>query len=173
MKLKILSLATAVVLLVSCGGTHNATSTSANAAYADVPTTIQTSFTTQYPSAANVVWSGYDVALVPIDWELTDWPVLGSNDYMVRYDLDNSKYYSWYDANGNWVGTAYVVNDHNALPSAVTTTLNSQYPGYSITSLQRESWKDHMAYEIKMENGNNKVKLLVDDNGTIIKQKTK
>lgn len=57
MKLKIMSLVTAMVLLLSCGTTTQ-TSTSSNAAY-DVPATIQTSFTTQYPTATNVVWSGY------------------------------------------------------------------------------------------------------------------
>jgi hypothetical protein len=171
MKSKIMSLLTAMVLLLSCGTTTN-TSTSSNAAY-DVPSGIQTSFTTQYPNATNVVWSGYDATLVPIVWELTTWTPLDDNDYVVRFDMDNEKYYSWYDSDGNWIGSAYVVNDHNALPAAVNNTLTSQYAGYTIESVQREMWKDNTAYEIKMKNGDNKVKLLVDGNGTILKQKAK
>jgi hypothetical protein len=30
-----------------------------------------------------------------------------------------------------------------------------------------------MAYEIKLKNGDNKVKLLVDENGNVLKEKTK
>jgi hypothetical protein len=172
MKLKIMSLVTAMALLLSCGTTTQ-TSTSSNPAY-DVPATIQTSFTTQYPTATNVVWTGYDVAAVPIDWALTDWAVLDDNDYVVRFDMDNENYYAWYDSDGNWIGSAYVVNDQSTLPAAVSNTLNSQFAGYTIEKVQKEMWKDRMAYEIKLKNtSDNKVKLLVDGNGTILKQKDK
>jgi hypothetical protein len=185
MKLKILSLVATVALLVSCGGSKQttstsstpttATSTSSNAAYSGVkvPAGVQTSFTTQYPNATNVTWSTYDVTVVPIDWEMTGWPTLDSSAYMVRYTMDNNNYYGWYDTNGNWVGSTYVISDYKSLPAPVNSMLNSQYPGYTISSVQRESWKDHKAYEIKMQNGDNKVKLVVDDNGNILKQKTK
>lgn len=171
MKLKIMSLVTAMVLLLSCGSSRN-TSTSSYPAY-DVPTGVQTSFTTQYPAATSVTWSAYDAAGVPIDWELTGWPAMTTSDYVVRFNLDNNNYYGWYDANGNWIGSTYVITDYSTLPTAINTTLNNQYPGYTISSVQRESWKDHTGYEIKMNSGDNKVKLLIDDNGNIIKQKTK
>lgn len=172
MKLKIMSLVTAMVLLLSCGTTTQ-TSTSSNPAY-DVPATIQTSFTTQYPTATNVVWSGYDVAMVPIDWELTDWATLDNNDYVVRFDMDNENYYAWYDSDGNWVGSAYVVNDQSTLPSAVSNLLTKKYSGYTIEKVQKEMWKDRMAYEIKLKNADDsKVKVLVDGSGNILKEKNK
>jgi uncharacterized membrane protein YkoI len=171
MKLRIMSLITAMVLLLSCGTTTQ-TSTSSNPAY-DVPATIQTSFTTQYPNATNVVWSGYDATLVPIDWEMTGWTTLDDNDYVVRFNLDNENYYAWYDSDGNWIGSAYVVNDHATLPAAVNSTITTRYPGYTIESIQKEMWKDRMAYEIKMKNGDNKAKLLVDADGNILKEKLK
>ena len=34
-------------------------------------------------------------------------------------------------------------------------------------------WKDHLAYEIKLKNGDNKIKLLVDENGNLLKEKNK
>jgi hypothetical protein len=50
--------------------------------------------------------------------------------------------------------------------------ISDKYPGYTITNVDRVMQKDRMAYEIQMKNGNSKSKLLVDENGNIIKQKT-
>jgi len=55
----------------------------------------------------------------------------------------------------------------------VLNTLSTQFTDYSISSVNREFHADRMTYEIELKNSNNKVKLLVDGSGTIIKQKTK
>jgi uncharacterized membrane protein YkoI len=137
-----------------------------------VPPGIQTAFTTQYPTAANVVWSNYDtMVVVPIDWELAGWADLDPDDYLVRFDMDNENYYAWYDSDGNWVGSAYVLKDHTKLPAAVNTVVTTKYAGYSITDINREFQKDRVAYEIEMKKDNSKVKLLVDADGNIIKEK--
>jgi uncharacterized membrane protein YkoI len=172
MKLKILSLVAAVAVLVSCGPSYRVTDGS-TVTTLNVPAGIQTSFVTQYPNATAVVWTSYDEAMLPIDWELTGWPAMDPGDYLVRFDMNNEKYYAWYDSNGDWVGTAYVINDYKTLPDAVTNTLNTQFNGYTITAVNKELQKDRMAYEIQLKNGDSKVKLLVDSNGNIIKQKTK
>jgi uncharacterized membrane protein YkoI len=139
-----------------------------------VPATIQTAFTTQYPTATNVVWSNYDTMVVaPIDWELAGWTDLDAEDYLVRFDMDNENYYAWYDSDGNWIGSAYVLKDHTKLPAAVSTTVTNKYAGYSITDINREFQKDRVAYEIEMKKDNSKVKLLVDADGNIIKEKMK
>ncbi|HEU4633510.1 MAG TPA: PepSY-like domain-containing protein, partial [Flavisolibacter sp.] len=99
---------------------------------------------------------------------------LDDNDYVVRFDMDNENYYAWYDSDGNWIGSAYAVNDQSTLPSAVSNLLTTQYSGYTIEKVQKEMWKDRMAYEIKLKNENDsKVKLLVDGNGNILKEKNK
>ena len=172
MKSRILSLVAAALLLLSCGSSKTTTSTSTGNAYA-VPPTIQTSFTTQYPTASNVVWGAYDVATVPIDWELTSWTALTPTDYAVTFNMDGNKYYSWYDANGNWVGSSYAVTNNSSLPAAVNTTITNRYPGYSIDKIHRETWKDHMAYEVKLKSGDNTVKMLIDESGNVLKEKTK
>ena len=171
MKLQIMSLLVATTLIVSCGPTKYGSSSS-NAAYG-TPTVITTSFETQYPTASNVVWSSYDPAVVPVDFELNGWSELTSGDYMVKFDLGTEKYYAWYDAKGEWIGSAYVVSNYTTLPSAVNTMLNDKFNGYSIEMAQKELWKESMAYEIRLKNGDNRVKLLVDGNGNILKQKTK
>jgi len=170
MKLKSYLAIAALAMLAACGEPYRATETTVVLA----PTTARTSFTTQYPYASNVVWMRYDATQVaPIDWEMAGWTALDENDYLVKFDLDNNNYYAWYDQNGDWVGTAYVVTDFNSLPLAVNTTISRDYPGYTITSVNREFQRDRIAYEIEMKNGDTKVKALIDTYGNVIKVKTK
>jgi hypothetical protein len=170
MKLKILSLGVATTLIISCGTTY--TSTSNNAAYnVSVPSPIQGHFAAQYPDATNIVWNSYDVNTVPVDWDLTGWTMLDANDYVVTFDVGTNKYYAWYDNNGTLVGSAYAIADYSQLPYAVNTMLQKQYANYSIEAAQREMWGTQTAYEIKLKSGDNKVKLLVDSQGNILKQK--
>jgi hypothetical protein len=169
MKLRIFILAAGMAMLAACGSTYRATDQTTVV----VPAGTQTAFVTQYPTASNTVWTTYDQVVVPLDWDLTGWNTLDAGDYVVRFDMDNEKYYAWYDTDGTWIGTAYVVNDYKLLPDAVNTTINNQFSGYTITNVTREFQKDRVAYEIQLKNGDTKAKLLVDANGNIIKQKTK
>jgi hypothetical protein len=158
-----------LAVLVSCGPSYRVTDQTTVGV--DVPAAVTTAFTTQYPTATTVVWSNYDATVLPIDWELSGWPAMDQGDFVVTYNLNNDKYYSWYDSDGNWIGTAYVMNDYKSLPSAINTMLNDKYAGYSIVSVNKEMQKDRMAYEIQLKSGDSKAKLLVDENGNIIKQK--
>jgi hypothetical protein len=170
MKLKFLGLVTAMVLLLSCGSTR--TSTSENYAYG-VPDNVHSGFIAQYPNAANIAWARYDAANLPIDWEMAGWTTLQSDDYVVQFNLDDENYYAWYDRNGNWIGSAYTVRNNSSLPSAVSNLLSTQFGGYTIEKIDREFSRDRIAYEIKLRNDENKVKLLVAEDGTILKQKLK
>jgi len=186
MKQMILAAIIASSLMVSCStrrpttttttssnGTTATTTTTEHTAFS-VPTNIQTSFTTQYPGATDVVWGPYDEAIVPIDWDLTDWTVLTPKDYQVNYTLNGNQYYSWYDANGNWIGTSYyITNYNNGLPAAVNNTITSKFSGYTIDKASLVTWKDRSAYDIKLKNGDNKMKVLIDTNGDILKQRDK
>ena len=169
---QIMSLVAAAALLItSCETTR--TSTSNNAAY-DLPVSIRADFEAQYPTATNVTWMQYDATTTPIDWEMTGWEPLDANDYVVRFDLANDQYYAWYDSNGGWIGSAYVVHDYTKLPAAVHALLTNQFRDYTIENVQREMWSGKTAYEIKLKKtDDDKVKLLVDSNGMILKQKNK
>lgn len=170
MKLKIFAVAAGLTSLVACGPTYQATDETLTV---EVPTTIQSSFTADYPNAVNVVWLRYDQVPAPIDWELSGWTVLDANDYVVRYDMDGSNYYTYYDSDGNLIGTAYVITDYKLLPAAVSSTISTQYSGYSITSVHKEMQKDRLAYEVQLETSTTKVKALIDANGNVIKAKTR
>jgi hypothetical protein len=172
MKLKILSLIAGFAFMVSCGPSYEITNPDGTTVV-NVPSGMVTTFNSQYPGATRVVWATYDPVVVPIDWELTDWPVLTSNDYVVTFVQDNSEYYAYYDENGEWIGTAMVMTDHATLPTTVTSMISADYPGYTIATVQKEFRGDRIAYEIQLKNGDSKMKLLVDANGNVIKKKVK
>lgn len=172
MKLKTLFAVAAFALFASCETPYRATDTTTVV----VSDATQSAFTIQYPNATNVVWTNYDASLDPmIDWDLAGWTTMDAGDYVVRFDMDDQDYYAWYDNNGNWIGSAYVISDYSTLPSGVSTTLNTQFPSYTITKVNREFQKDRMTYEVvlKRASDDSKVKLLLNSDGTVIKQKVK
>jgi len=173
MKRKILSLvAASAIFFASCGTTYK--STSDNAAYnVNVPTNVRSNFAIAYPDATSVVWNTYDANNVPIDWDLSGWNTLGSDAYAVTFNMGSDQYYAWYDANGNLIGTTTVVSDYTKVPYAVTNMIHDKYAGYNIDWVGREIVGSKTNYEERLSQGDNKVKLLVDSNGNVIKQKDK
>jgi uncharacterized membrane protein YkoI len=170
MKLRDFLVIGAIAGVAACGEPYRATDTSVVVA----PDGTVTAFNTQYPNATNVVWTRYDAAVVPIDWEMAGWTALDNNDYLVRFDMDNENYYAWYDDTGEWVGTAYVVRDLKTVPEAVTKAVNTKYPSHTISSVNREFQKDRMVYEVETKGSDGtKMKFLVDGNGTIVKEKVR
>lgn len=181
-------LAGMVALFSSCGenssksdeekkdsSSYSTSTTSTNAAYTsvEVPATTRTSFETKYPNAANVQWKRYTSDPVTVvDWDLTGWPMLDTNDYYVTFDWDGNNYYAWYDEEGNWIGATTTLTDHSKLPAAVNNAIKNQYAGYTIVEVDVENDKNRTAYEVELDKGGEKVKVLFSENGTVIKKKT-
>lgn len=136
----------------------------------EIPATTRTTFETKYPQATNVTWRYYDPNGVPIDWAWSGWPSLDTGDYMASFNMDGGNYWVWYDDQGQWVGTVTTVQP-SSLPAAVTATINSQFPGATIVSVDKENDKNRTAYEIDLENGSDKMTLLIDENGKVMKKK--
>jgi hypothetical protein len=170
MKWRLLILAAVTGLLSACGETYQATDTGT----IPVSRTAYRAFVTEYPNATNVVWGYYDPAIIIVnEWELTGWTVLDTDDYAVRFDMDGEDYYAWYDSDGTWIGTAYVVKDYTRLPVMVNTSIRNLYPTYTISSVNREFYIDRSVYEVTLKNDKSKVVLLVDDYGNVLKSKIK
>lgn len=169
MKLKTFLAVAVIAIFTACSSTYRATDTgvviSPNATRA---------FELQYPNAANVVWTNYDPDVIILnDWDMTGWTVLDEDDYVVQFDIDNERHYAWYDSNGEWVGSAIVVNDYNTLPNMVRDAIRTKYPGYSISSVNKEFHKDRIAYEVVLRDGDTKQVALIDLNGLVLKSKMK
>ncbi|HEX2606799.1 MAG TPA: hypothetical protein VHK91_05445 [Flavisolibacter sp.] len=168
MKRMIISLSVAAIFALSCG-TTSSTSTSSSYAFG-VPGTLSSEFLSQYPDATNVTWSDYSVSAAPVDWELLDWPRnLGGS--LARFDNNNERYFAWYDPSGNWIGSAYRINEANRLPQGVHTLLTARYPGYSIESSYKVFWKDKQAFELRLRNGAATTRVLTDASGNVLKAK--
>jgi len=55
----------------------------------------------------------------------------------------------------------------------VRTELTAKYPGYTISSVNKEFHKDRIAYELLLTNGDSKQVVLMDLNGVVLKSKMK
>lgn len=169
MKLKSFIAVAVIALFTACSSTYRATDTGVV-----ISTDATRAFDLQYPNATNVVWSSYDANVVILnDWDMAGWTVIDADDYVVHFDMDNEKYYAWYDSNGEWIGSAYVVNDFSTLPDMVRSTINLKYPGYTISSVNKEIHKDKIAYEVVLKDGDTKQIALIDLNGMVLKSKMK
>ena len=169
MKLKIFIAMAVIALFTACSSTYRATDSGVV-----ISTDATKAFDLQYPTATNVVWSSYDPNVVILnDWELAGWTVIDADDYVVQFDMDNEKYHAWYDSNGEWIGSAIVVNDYTTLPTMVRDAINTKYPGYTISSVNKEFHKDRVAYEVVLRDGDTRQVALIDLNGIVIKSKMK
>lgn len=169
MKLKAFLAVAVITIFTACSSTYRATDTGVV-----ISPDASRAFDLQYPNAANVVWSNYDPDVVILnDWDITGWTVLDGDDYVVQFDVDNERHYAWYDSNGEWIGSAIVVNDYNTLPHMVSDAIRTKYPGYSISSVTKEVHKDRIAYEVLLRDGDTKQVALIDLNGVVVKSKMK
>ena len=136
------------------------------------PDNVRTAFQTKYPNASDVTWSAYK-PYERINWEWTGWPSMDTSYYVVNYTVDNRPHMSWWDKIGSWIGSTSTIEDSTMLPDPVKKSLKTNYAGYKITSIDEENDKDRIAYEIKLEKGDARARILVDKNGKILKKDTK
>ena len=133
------------------------------------PDNVRTSFQAKYPNVSDVKWSAYK-PYERINWEWTGWPAMDTSYYVVNYTVDNRPHMSWWDKLGSWIGSTSTIEDSTMLPDPVKKTLKNSYAGYRITSIDEENDKNRTAYEIKLEKGDARARILVDKNGKILKK---
>jgi len=131
------------------------------------PANIQTSFSTKYPNATNVKWYSYKPATTvePGMW----YSNLGPDDYYVSFAMDGDDYIAWYD-NANWVYSTQRI-DNTELPDPVRSAINSEYPGFVITDVDREHDAKQMLYEVKLQKGSQRWNVHYTPEGTVFKKK--
>jgi hypothetical protein len=152
--------------------TEPSTSQSTSTTTYVVPDVLQTNFKTQYPTATSVQWAPYQ-PYDKINWEWTGWPSMDSTYYAVSYTIDDKNYVGWWDKNSNWIGSSVNLRDSSLLPDPVKKAIKSNFPGYTITSIDEENDKNRTAYEIKLEKGDARVNALIDKNGKVLKKSSK
>lgn len=134
-----------------------------------VPATIRASFDTKYPKATKIMWYQYTpdktMAADPTAW----WTVLDDKDYYVTFNWNDADYIAWYD-NGNWIRSSQMI-DNIDLPADVMRSINTQYPGYSITDVDLEHDNKQDLYEVKLVKGDSKWNVHYMANGTVARKK--
>ncbi len=137
----------------------------------EVPAPVRTSFEKKYANASNTRWGRYSMT----DDDYKDmYPDtdLDTSDYQVNYRWNDADYTAWYDAEGNWIRTSgSIANDK--LPIAINKSIEKEYAGYNVVKVDEENYKGGTKYRIKLEKGDEKVKIHVTSSGEILKLKEK
>lgn len=134
-----------------------------------VPESVQTSFKTKSAKAEKITWKKYTANAAEDDTRL-----VANNDYYYATYYDNgADYTTWYDANGAIVKTSMKVKGPSELTDAVNMVINKEYPGYTISEIDKENDKDIDVYEIELNKGESKSKIKITPAGEIVKRKDK
>ena len=135
-----------------------------------VPEQVQVSFKQKYPTASNVTWNRYE-PVNTFDWEWTGWSRMDTADYVANYRVGADEFWAWYDNENNWIGTVMTVTNHAGLPAAVNKSIQTNFAGYTLVSVDKENDKNRTAYELEMTKDGETMKALIAENGAVLKKK--
>jgi uncharacterized membrane protein YkoI len=138
----------------------------------EAPAAARTSFETKYKNAKNVTWKMYS----PPSTTMDDWDYyydLDTSYYQVNYNWNDLDYMAWYNPKGEWIKTYVRMENNSSLPAAVNNAINKKFSGYKIIDVELEDRKKGMQYEVDLDNGTLKKKVVFSPSGAILKQKDK
>ena len=141
----------------------------------EAPATARTSFETKYKNAKNVTWKKYSpssTASTTMD-EYDYTSDLDTSYYQVNYNWNDLDYMAWYNPKGEWIKTYAKMENNSSLPAAVNNAINKKFNGYKIVDVELEDRKKGTQYEVDLDNGTAKKKVVFSPSGAILKQKDK
>jgi hypothetical protein len=143
MKTSILILSAVLLLsFTACGQSDN-----------KVPEAVKSSFSQKFSNATNVKWDKEN-----------------DNEWEAEFKMDGIKYSANFDNSGAWSETEYQISISD-IPEAVKTTLNKESAGSKIEVSEVSETKDGKVYEFIISKGENKMELVIDNAGNIVKKK--
>jgi uncharacterized membrane protein YkoI len=140
----------------------------------EAPATARTAFETKYKNAKNVTWRKY--APPAASSTMDDWDYyydLDTSYYQVNYNWNDLDYMAWYNPKGEWIKTYAKLENNSSLPAAVNNAINKKFNGYKIVDVEIEDRRKGMQYEVDLDNGTLKKKVVFSPSGAILKQKDK
>lgn len=138
------------------------------------PSPALTSFDTRYKGATNVTWRKYSRPTSTTTIDEWDYNMdLDTSYYQVNYNWNDLDYMAWYNPQGEWVKSYSKMENNSGLPDAINNVINKKFNGYKITEIEIEDRKKGMSYEVDLESGTNKKKVVFSPTGAILKQKDK
>ena len=122
---------------------------SANCQGLKVPDVVKNAFSAKYPNATNVKWGKENAKEYEAEFKL------GNNSVSANFGLD-----------GSWVETESVIPAAD-LPAAVTSAINTKYPGAVITLAEKtEQPGNKILYEVSFKVNGKKKSLELKPDGT-------
>ena len=118
----------------------------------DLPASIQTSFSGQYPNASGS------------NWRMKD------DLYRVNFTRDGVKQMASYDATGKMVSSGTMAKESD-LPSAIGSSIKSSYAGRSIDEIYKIDKNGTSSYWITLK-GSPETKIMYDTTGQVIRDKS-
>ena len=140
----------------------------------EAPATARTAFETKYKNAKNVTWRKYTPASTTTNGDEWDYYYdLDTSYYQVNYNWNDLDYMAWYNPKGEWIKTYAKFESNSSLPAAVNNAINKKFAGYKIVDVELEDRRKGMQYEVDLDNGTLKKKVVFSPSGAILKQKDK
>jgi hypothetical protein len=153
----LLLLALIALLLIGCrndsGGLERtlAVNTAGTDKLVTAPEEVLSAFKSEYPQAVNISWTKINKAEpAPIDWEMTGWKELTSEDILARFKVGINRYWVWYMNTGSWIGTTSEVNDHSTIPFSVHNMIKAKFPGFAIGSIYKNVDKNTVEFQVEL-----------------------
>lgn len=142
----------------------------------NVPAKTKKGFEEKYPKATDVKWESNKPATKDkdVEWDLPeneDGTGVDEEGHNAWFHWQGNDSKAYYDKQSNWVSTVDVISDPASLPAAVTSSIKNQFAGYTVTSVRRENDKSRTKYKVILEKGDERIKAVIDENGTMLKKK--
>ncbi len=130
----------AIISLIACGQTNK-----------DVPEKVKTAFAKKFSNVEKVKWSKEKDEV----WE-------------AEFKMDGKKYSANFDESGEWLEKEYEINK-SEIPVAVKATIDQEFSGYKIESVEISETATGKLYEFDLESGKEEIEVAIDANGKIVK----
>jgi hypothetical protein len=127
-------------------------SLSANCQGLKVPEAVKNAFAAKFPGATNIKWGKEN-----------------AKEYEAEFKLNNNSVSSNFKMDGSWVETESVIPVAD-LPTAVTSAINTKYPGAPVTHAEKtEQPGNKILYEVAITVNGKKKSLEINPDGSWVK----
>ncbi|WP_027392800.1 PepSY-like domain-containing protein [Aquimarina latercula] len=120
-----------------------------------VPAKVKDTFAQRFPDVKPILWEKEDEK----EWE-------------VNFKIDGVKHSANFLEDGTWKETEYEISKKD-LPEFILQSLKANFEDFEIEEVEISETKTGKAYEIEIEVGEEKLEVLLDMKGTIIKKEVK
>ncbi|MBK7442071.1 MAG: PepSY-like domain-containing protein [Bacteroidetes bacterium] len=119
----------------------------------EVPEAVLLSFEAKYGNAQNVSWGKEN-----------------KSEYEAEFSINNINMSANFDNRGDWVETEVVIEPKNA-PAEIVKTINVQYSGYQIKSIESIETADKgLSYEVIITKRAKKLEIMFNETGNILEK---